>query len=126
MIHNERKSSYEHAGHSFLIPSRPILARILQSDEREITPDVARYLVSMRLPHEDEERVNELCVKHRAGSSHRRRGAGARQLSSYRNAAQRFCNRKRASFFSGLASPEAVNRDLAPESPVPSPGNRCE
>ncbi len=45
-----------------------ILARILQSDEREITPDLARYLVSMRLPHQDEERVNELSSKARAGS----------------------------------------------------------
>ncbi len=45
-----------------------ILVRILQADEREITPDVARYLLSMRLPGEDEERVNELSSKARAGS----------------------------------------------------------
>jgi len=45
-----------------------ILVRILQADEREITPDVARYLLSMRLPGADEERVNELPSKARAGS----------------------------------------------------------
>lgn len=57
-----------------------ILARILQSDEREITPDVARYLVSMRLPHEDEARVNELSSKARAGSL---TGAEEQELDSY-------------------------------------------
>lgn len=41
-----------------------ILVRILQADEREITPDVARYLLSMRLPDEDEQRMNELSSKH--------------------------------------------------------------
>jgi hypothetical protein len=45
-----------------------ILARITQTDERELTPDAARYLLSMRLPSSDEERVNELSAKARAGS----------------------------------------------------------
>ncbi len=45
-----------------------ILARIIQSDERELTPDAARYLLSMKLPSTDEERVNELSAKARSGS----------------------------------------------------------
>ena len=45
-----------------------ILARIIQTDERELTPDAARYLLSMRLPSGDEDRVNELSAKARAGS----------------------------------------------------------
>src|SRR5580704_8661538 len=45
-----------------------ILARIIQSDERELTPDVARYLLSMKLPSSDEERVQELSAKARSGS----------------------------------------------------------
>lgn len=45
-----------------------ILARILQSEERELTSDVARYLLSMKLPPVDEERVNDLSAKARSGS----------------------------------------------------------
>jgi hypothetical protein len=45
-----------------------ILARILQSDERELTPDAARYLLSIKLPSNDENRVDELSAKARAGS----------------------------------------------------------
>ena len=45
-----------------------ILARIIQTDDRELTPDAARYLLSMRLPLSDEDRVNELSAKARAGS----------------------------------------------------------
>jgi hypothetical protein len=45
-----------------------ILARIIQTDERVLTPDAARYLLSMRLPSGDEDRVNELSAKARAGS----------------------------------------------------------
>jgi hypothetical protein len=45
-----------------------ILARIIQTDERELTPDAARYLLSMRLPSSDEDRVNELSAKARASS----------------------------------------------------------
>jgi len=45
-----------------------ILARIIQADEHELTPEVARYLLSMKLPSTDEDRVNELSAKARTGS----------------------------------------------------------
>ena len=45
-----------------------ILARIIESDTGTITPEVAHYLLAMRLPGRDEERVNELSAKARAGS----------------------------------------------------------
>ena len=45
-----------------------ILTRVIESDATPITPDVARYLLSMQLPAADEERVNELSAKARAGS----------------------------------------------------------
>lgn len=45
-----------------------ILARILRAGEDPLTPEVARYLLSMRLPVGDDERVNELSAKARAGS----------------------------------------------------------
>ena len=45
-----------------------ILARIIRADEDPLTPDVARYLLSMRLPASDEERVNELSAKAQVGS----------------------------------------------------------
>ena len=45
-----------------------ILARVIESDACAVTPDVARYLLSMQLPRADEERVNELSAKARAGS----------------------------------------------------------
>jgi len=37
-----------------------ILGRIIQLDEGALTPAAARYLLSMRLPSGDEDRVNEL------------------------------------------------------------------
>jgi hypothetical protein len=40
-----------------------ILARIIQFHERELTPEAARYLLSMKLPSSDEDRVNELSAK---------------------------------------------------------------
>ena len=43
-----------------------ILGRILQSDEKELTPEIARYLLSMKLPAPDEQRVGELSAKARA------------------------------------------------------------
>ena len=52
-----------------------ILARVIQSDASAITPDVARYLLSMRLPPADEERVNELSAKARESE--------AQELDSY-------------------------------------------
>jgi hypothetical protein len=45
-----------------------ILARIIQSDERPLMPQAAQYLLSMKLPSGDEDRVNELSAKARAGS----------------------------------------------------------
>ena len=57
-----------------------ILARIIQTDERELTPDAAHYLLSMRLPSGDEDRVNELSAKARAGSLTEVEG---RELDSY-------------------------------------------
>jgi hypothetical protein len=45
-----------------------ILGRIIQLDEGALTPAAARYLLSMRLPSGDEDRVNELSEKARAGS----------------------------------------------------------
>lgn len=44
-----------------------ILARIIQSEAQELTPDVARYLLSMKLPTADEERVDQLSAKARSG-----------------------------------------------------------
>lgn len=45
-----------------------ILARIIQSDDRALSPEIARYLISIKLPPDDEDRVNELSAKARAGS----------------------------------------------------------
>jgi hypothetical protein len=45
-----------------------ILARVIESDSTTITPEVARYLLSMQLPARDQERVNELSAKARAGT----------------------------------------------------------
>jgi hypothetical protein len=45
-----------------------ILTRIIQLGQRELTSDAARYLLSMQLPSSDEDRVNELSAKARAGS----------------------------------------------------------
>jgi hypothetical protein len=45
-----------------------ILARVIEEDPAEITPDVARYLLAMRLPPTDRERVDELSAKACAGS----------------------------------------------------------
>ena len=46
-----------------------ILARILlESGETELSPEAARYLLSIKLPARDEDRVNELSAKARTGS----------------------------------------------------------
>lgn len=57
-----------------------ILARVIESEASAITPDVARYLLSMQLPRVDEERVNELSAKARAGSLNE---GETRELDSY-------------------------------------------
>jgi hypothetical protein len=49
-----------------------ILTRILGSDQKAMTPEVAQYLLAMKLPASDEERVNELSAKARQGSQQRR------------------------------------------------------
>jgi hypothetical protein len=45
-----------------------ILARVVRSEDSELTPEVARYFLSLRLPDGDERRVDELSAKARAGS----------------------------------------------------------
>jgi hypothetical protein len=45
-----------------------ILARVIEADQSEMTPDVARYLLSMRLPRADSDRLDELSAKARAGT----------------------------------------------------------
>jgi hypothetical protein len=45
-----------------------ILARVIEAYQNEITPDVAKYLLSMQLPSEDRARVDELSSKVRSGS----------------------------------------------------------
>ena len=45
-----------------------ILARIIRAGEDPLTPEIARYFLSMRLPASDEARVNELSAKAQAGS----------------------------------------------------------
>lgn len=44
-----------------------ILSRIIQSRERELTPAVARYLLSMEFTAGDLSRINELSAKARDG-----------------------------------------------------------
>ncbi len=45
-----------------------MLARILQADEQELTLDATRYWLSVKLPVSDQDRVDELSAKARAGS----------------------------------------------------------
>ena len=45
-----------------------ILARIIQAENEELTPEAARYWLSRKLPPADEERVEELSTKASAGS----------------------------------------------------------
>ena len=57
-----------------------ILARIIRADDDPLAQDVARCLLSMRLPSGDEERVNELSAKAQAGSL---TNAETQELDSY-------------------------------------------
>lgn len=57
-----------------------ILRRVIDAGDDPHTPEVARYLLSMRLPAADEDRVNELSAKARDGSL---TGAEAQELDSY-------------------------------------------
>ena len=45
-----------------------MLARILQAGEQELTLDAARYWLSVKLPPSDQDRMDELSAKARAGS----------------------------------------------------------
>lgn len=54
------------------------LARVIEAEETEITPDVARYLLSMHLPYADRVRVDELSAGARVGSLTDAEAAGAR------------------------------------------------
>ncbi len=49
-------------------PEAAIWARLFQSEETKVTPEVARYLLSIKFPAADEDRVNELSAKARAGT----------------------------------------------------------
>lgn len=57
-----------------------ILSRVIEADQLKITPDVARYLLSMQLPEADRARVDELSAKARSGSL---TGAEGGELDSY-------------------------------------------
>jgi hypothetical protein len=57
-----------------------ILARVIEADQNEITPDVANYLLSMHLPRQDRARVDQLSSKARSGSLTE---AEASELDSY-------------------------------------------
>jgi hypothetical protein len=57
-----------------------ILARILKSDERELTPKAAWYLLSLKLPFQNGDRVAELLEKARAGPL---TGAESQELDDY-------------------------------------------
>jgi len=45
-----------------------ILARVIEADQTQVTPEIARYLMSMHLPDEDSIRVDELSEKARLGT----------------------------------------------------------
>ena len=45
-----------------------IWARLFQAETTNVTPEAARYLLSIRFPAADEERVDELSAKARAGT----------------------------------------------------------
>jgi hypothetical protein len=45
-----------------------ILSRVLTNGESGLTPEVARYLLSVSFTEEDKARMHELAVKNRAGN----------------------------------------------------------
>lgn len=57
-----------------------ILARALESDAVALTPEAARYLLSVRLPLSDRERVDQLSAKARTGTLTERE---SQELDSY-------------------------------------------
>lgn len=57
------------SSHSIPIDSEAaILTRILETDDQELTPEAARYLLSRKFTTGDEDRVDDLSAKARAGS----------------------------------------------------------
>jgi hypothetical protein len=53
-----------------------ILARVIETDQDEMTPGVARHWLAMRLPRADGARVDELSAKARSGSLRLPRNTG--------------------------------------------------
>jgi hypothetical protein len=45
-----------------------IFGRLIESDQEDLSPDLARYLLRLSFPRQDRERVNELATKARAGT----------------------------------------------------------
>ena len=45
-----------------------IFGRLIESDQEDLPPDLARYLLRLAFPTQDRERVNELAAKSREGS----------------------------------------------------------
>jgi hypothetical protein len=45
-----------------------IFGRLIASDQEDLPPDLAQYLLRLSFPRQDRERVNELAAKARAGS----------------------------------------------------------
>jgi hypothetical protein len=45
-----------------------IFGRLIESDQDDLAPDLARYLLRLAFPAQDRERVNELAAKSREGS----------------------------------------------------------
>ncbi len=57
-------------GMSTTIPSHQaeILARTIRADDGDLSADAARSLLTLQLPDDDRDRVNQLAVKAREGS----------------------------------------------------------
>ncbi len=45
-----------------------IFGRLIESDQEDLSPDLARYLLRLAFPPQDRERVNQLAAKSREGS----------------------------------------------------------
>jgi hypothetical protein len=45
-----------------------IFGRLIESDQEDLPPDLARYLLRLAFPTQDRARVNELAAKSREGS----------------------------------------------------------
>lgn len=87
-----------------------ILARVIESGPSSITPDVARYLLSMQLPVADEERVNELSAKARADSLSGTASGRTGQLPPYWPASSELPCRNLNSYRIGVPNQRVVTR----------------